>query len=864
MMDFTQLGGFDEAMTPLPLTRKKDLCKEENNKIEFHDSLLLELGLAQNNFAKGKPSSGTENYEEQGYSHCRSFSSVAETMNLSEAEHVAAAGICDLGGNCGVRIGLRLGDSMNGSNKNCPRNGGPDIAESSERKRARKGKAIAEDPDWLPHQMGLSGHRSKRFQRTSARNPLREGVGVNASSSVTQRRSSRNRKEMLYNSGWVGVPQWDWHRGFSSLSHSYWSLSKDVETFPHGTSEQDLRSSPLIVNEEHRRNLPSDLRSNVGNFGGHINVCKKGKRTKVSSKLTASTEDMQLPRKQEPDKDISVEGASSRESHGNKVSCKVYQKRKSFPKGKSLSSETQKPDCSEIGVKNIDQGSTSDIHHQEVRRSARINGKHVLVDYEFVIEGAGYDDFFTSSIPLATEALLLPDKMQCPEEVSKASAVRIVDEKTTSCIENNCLSGETEQSSCGRMEAMEVPKDGQSNSSNLYHVNESLEVMKHKKAHDSLASSSCVSMASSLVAEGMGFAEVQEKVKSCHKDKCFSYGEEKNDCCREEVKTRNSSSSKMEFADGSNSSEVETVKTKQKRKRNKLQYIKSLGVRRSPRISKKLIPAESGLKCGVKKSAKKSANKPFDLNVEPEMECESPMFDTMLVKQITGKKFDCQEAGDKQLLKEGGDKNGTETMVSGKHSDSSACKSKVARRGTSKGKNKIKSRGCRLTIRRPVMDKHEEQLSSKTKVTILSWLIDAGTITENEKVLYNGSNWKGSISKGWLTRSGIRCNCCMKVMSLLEFEVHAGSNLRRPWENTYLGSGKSLMHCLGEAWEKEKNRKKVGFQMVAISDPDPSDDSCGVCADGGSLICCDKCPSTFHQECLKLKVLFLIFQFFFS
>ncbi|ONK57499.1 uncharacterized protein A4U43_C09F1130 [Asparagus officinalis] len=132
--------------------------------------------------------------------------------------------------------------------------------------------------------------------------------------------------------------------------------------------------------------------------------------------------------------------------------------------------------------------------------------------------------------------------------------------------------------------------------------------------------------------------------------------------------------------------------------------------------------------------------------------------------------------------------------------------------------------------------------------------MDSGTLNENERIYYITKNNTENTS-GFLTRKGIWCNCRKKLVSLSNFVAHAGGELQQSWGNIFLLSGKTLLLCLKEAWEKEKVQKKVGFQTVGVGDPDPSDDTCGICADGGHLICCDSCPSTFHQTCLMLKTL---------
>nr|XP_043619008.1 uncharacterized protein LOC122590893 isoform X2 [Erigeron canadensis] len=141
------------------------------------------------------------------------------------------------------------------------------------------------------------------------------------------------------------------------------------------------------------------------------------------------------------------------------------------------------------------------------------------------------------------------------------------------------------------------------------------------------------------------------------------------------------------------------------------------------------------------------------------------------------------------------------------------------------------------------------------KRTLLSWLVDSGVVHMNEDAKYMNPRKTRAMQKGSITKEGINCGCCSEVVTVFKFEEHAGSKLRQPFLNIFLESGKSLMQCQIDAWNKLGELEQTGFYNVDVDGDDPNDDTCGICGDGGDLICCDGCPSTFHQSCLDIQML---------
>ncbi|MED6223204.1 hypothetical protein PIB30_071711 [Stylosanthes scabra] len=181
-----------------------------------------------------------------------------------------------------------------------------------------------------------------------------------------------------------------------------------------------------------------------------------------------------------------------------------------------------------------------------------------------------------------------------------------------------------------------------------------------------------------------------------------------------------------------------------------------------------------------------------------------------------------------------------------------------AKSGKLRGRRKLKSQKgrCRLLPRNLCnggnhnKDGKRYYLGSRT---VLSWLIDNGVISINDVIQYRSPKDDAVIKDGRITKDGVMCKCCSNVFTLSEFKFHSGFALNRPCLNLFMESGEPFTLCLLQAWSSEYKARKSQNQAVKVDNDDRNDDSCGLCGEGGELICCDNCPSTFHLTCLSTQ-----------
>lgn len=138
--------------------------------------------------------------------------------------------------------------------------------------------------------------------------------------------------------------------------------------------------------------------------------------------------------------------------------------------------------------------------------------------------------------------------------------------------------------------------------------------------------------------------------------------------------------------------------------------------------------------------------------------------------------------------------------------------------------------------------------------TVLCWLIEMNVLSLKDVIQCRHPRNDAVLKDGWVTEEGILCQCCTQIFSLSEFKAHAGLKQQRPSLNLFVQSGKSFVVCQFEAWSSELKKRKNISQVKGANEKDENDDTCGLCGDGGDLICCDNCPSTYHQTCLSIEV----------
>jgi len=211
-----------------------------------------------------------------------------------------------------------------------------------------------------------------------------------------------------------------------------------------------------------------------------------------------------------------------------------------------------------------------------------------------------------------------------------------------------------------------------------------------------------------------------------------------------------------------------------------------------------------------------------------------------------------------------------------------ALKSVDVYKGLGWGQEKVGKRkgggrgGCRMEVKlsapedpAPGVEAGTMMMSVNAKKSILSWLMDVGMLVENQKLRYMHRKKELGLD-GWVTSEGVLCGCCKTIVTLSMFEAHCGSKLHRPCANIYVEDGRTLTELQMEALRKHNSsersiyfhpamgpgRRRSGSTKGKEHAADGNDDTCGVCGDGGMLICCDLCPSTFHLTCMELEVKF--------
>ncbi|KAL6210563.1 hypothetical protein ACLB2K_015795 [Fragaria x ananassa] len=213
------------------------------------------------------------------------------------------------------------------------------------------------------------------------------------------------------------------------------------------------------------------------------------------------------------------------------------------------------------------------------------------------------------------------------------------------------------------------------------------------------------------------------------------------------------------------------------------------------------------------------------------------------------------EIEEKRKKKLGKSLKGKHLLFEKDASKSTVCEGKLRSVQRHKRQKTQNRKRCALLVRNSenADSENDGYIPYDGKRTVLAWMIDLGTLSLNSKLKYMNKRKRQVLLEGKIARDGIHCGCCDETISLSEFLTHTKSDYSEPLKYILIDSGSSLLQCLLNSWNKQEESECRGFHSVEVTKEDPNDDTCGICGDGGDLICCDGCPSTFHKSCLEIK-----------
>ncbi|GMH22794.1 hypothetical protein Nepgr_024637 [Nepenthes gracilis] len=164
-----------------------------------------------------------------------------------------------------------------------------------------------------------------------------------------------------------------------------------------------------------------------------------------------------------------------------------------------------------------------------------------------------------------------------------------------------------------------------------------------------------------------------------------------------------------------------------------------------------------------------------------------------------------------------------------------------------------------IVVEEKEQEENGEERKSEKRGTILSWLIDMKVVREKEKVRCMDNTRERVLGGGSISRGGIVCDCCKEMFTVSRFQIHAGADdVHRPYEKIFVSeTNVPLSACQIEAWNRQTTSVRGWYHHI---EPPPDmedehDDACIICADGGNLICCENCPSTYHLDCLRMEII---------